>query len=63
MKPIYNHREIVGHAKTAKQAKRVIMRTLTVDKGFDVTVWERNTELTGLPAGFVYAVSYTYLKA
>jgi hypothetical protein len=60
MYAIYNHREIIGYARTIAQAKRVVARTLTIPKGFKVHVWDRNTELTGLPAGFVYSVSYTY---
>ena len=60
MQAIYNHREIIGYAKTVAQAKRIISKAITIPKGFKLQVFERNTELTGLPAGFVYSVSYTY---
>jgi hypothetical protein len=60
MQAIYNHREIIGYARTTKQAERIIKRTMQITKGFKVRVWDRNTELTGLPAGFVFDVSYQY---
>jgi len=60
MQAIYNHREIIGYAKTAKQAKKIIAKTITVTKGFEIAVFERNTEITNLPSGFVYSVGYKY---
>jgi hypothetical protein len=60
MRAIYNHREIIGYAQTIAQAKRIISKAITIPNGFNLQVFERNTELTGLPSGFVYSVSYAY---
>lgn len=60
-KPIYNWREIVGYAQTAEQAKRLLIKTLDIPKGFTLSVWERPDyicEICNLPAGFVYSTSY-----
>lgn len=58
MLPIYDHREIVGYAKTINQAKRILKNKLqTIPKGWVINVWERNTEIVDLPKGFVYSVS------
>jgi hypothetical protein len=60
MKPIYSHREIIGYAKTVAQAKKLIAKKINVTKGFEISVFERNTEISNLPSGFVYSVSYKY---
>ena len=55
--PIYNHREIVGYATTAKQATRIVRGLLqTIPRGWRVTARLRDTELTGLPAGWIYSI-------
>lgn len=57
MLPIFNHRQIVGHAKTATQAKRIIADALqTIPKGWKITVRMRDTSIIKLPAGWVYSV-------
>jgi hypothetical protein len=57
MKPIFDHRTIVGYAKSPKQAKKIIEGLLqTIPKGWKVTVMERNTSIVDLPASWVYSV-------
>ncbi len=61
--PIYNHRELVGHASTAKQAVSIIKKSLNVHSSMAVSAWLRSDdmcELLNLPKGFVYSVSYSY---
>ena len=58
--PIWNNRELVGYAKSAKGAERVIRAKLqTIPKGWKVTVKMRQPimlELCGLECGFVYSI-------
>lgn len=57
MKPIWNHRELIGHASTATGARRVIAGLLqTIPPGWKITVRERDTTVIDLPAGFVFSV-------
>ena len=57
MMPIYNHRTIVGYAKTEKQAIRVVRGLLQfVPSNWKVTVARRNTDLIDLPSGWIYSV-------
>ena len=59
--PIYNWREIVGYATTAKQAKRIVEKAINVMPGFQVTVWMRSDdmcEIAKLPKGWVYSVPH-----
>jgi len=63
--PIWNNRELVGHASSVASAKRLLKKTLTIHPMFELSVWERSPamqEILGLPAGYVYAISYTYAK-
>ena len=58
MKPIYDNRIIVGYAKTAKQAQKIVESLLqNIPKGWTVKIAERNTAIIDLPAGFIYSVS------
>jgi hypothetical protein len=57
MIPIFDHRNIVGHAKTKKQAERVLRDLLQhIPIGWRITVRERDTSIIHLPAGWVYSV-------
>ena len=56
--PIYNHREIVGYAGSKASAEKIIRKTIFVDKRARLHVWERNTDIIDLPAGFVFGVSW-----
>lgn len=57
MQPIYNHRAIVGYARTAKQVERIVKGLLqTIPAGWRITVRERDTSLIDLPAGWVYSI-------
>ena len=57
MQPIYDHRTVIGYAKTSTQAKKIIKSLLqTIPKGWAVTVKERNTDIVDLPSGWVYSV-------
>jgi len=55
--PIWNHRELVGYASTAKQAARIVRDKLqTIPAGWRVTVRPRDIELIPLPAGWIYSI-------
>lgn len=54
--PIWNHRELVGYARSAAHAQRMLRSILQINTGWKVTVRERDTDLIDLPAGFVYSV-------
>ena len=55
--PIYDNRQVIGQASTAKQAQRIVKGLLQViPKGWTVTVLERDTDIIDLPAGWVYSV-------
>jgi len=60
MIPIFDHRTIVGYAKTEKQATRLLSKTLqTIPPGWEIDVRRRDNriaKITGLPDGFVYCV-------
>ena len=60
MKPIYDHRIIIGYAKTPKQAQKIVKELLQhMPKNWKITVKERSgliCDLYGLDAGFVYCV-------
>ena len=61
--PIYNHRELVGYASTAKQAAKTIRKLISVHASMTVNVWLRNDDmcdLLGMPKGFTYSISYSY---
>lgn len=63
--PIWNNRELIGYASSVASAVRLLKKTLTIHPMFELTVWERPAhiqEILGLPAGYVYSVSYTYAK-
>jgi hypothetical protein len=59
-KPIFNHREIVGYASSAKQAERIIRSKLqAIPDCFQVIVKERSElmrEMLNSPEGFIYSV-------
>lgn len=62
MLPIWNNRELVGHARNAKHAARILRQRLTIHPAMTLQVWERPEhirEALALPAGFVYSISYT----
>lgn len=55
--PIYDHRTVVGYAKTPKQAEKLLREMLQhTPKGWRVTVRERDTSIIDLPPGFIYSV-------
>ena len=54
--PIWNHRQLVGHANTAKQARRILARLIDTPAGWKITVRQRDTDLINLPAGWIYSV-------
>lgn len=57
LQPIFDNRTIIGYAKTAKQAERIVKSLLqTVPLGWKVTVRARNTDIVNLPAGWIYSV-------
>jgi hypothetical protein len=57
MKPIYNNREILGYAKNATQAKKILKKTLQhIPKNWVISVRLRDTSLINLPEGFIYSV-------
>lgn len=57
MKPIYDHRRLVGYAKTSKQAERVLRKMLQhIPPGWKISVKERDCSVVDLPPGFVYSV-------
>lgn len=63
--PIWNNRELVGHASSVKSAERILRKLLTIHPMMSLSVWRRSEdmqEMLGLPDGFVYAISYTYAK-
>lgn len=63
--PIWNNRELVGHASSVKSAERILRKILAIHPIMSLSVWRRPEhlqEMLGLPDGFVYAVSYTYAK-
>ena len=57
MFPIFDNRQIIGYAKTAKQAQSMVEKMLQhTPKGWRVTVRMRNTDIIDLPAGWIYSV-------
>lgn len=57
MQPIYDHRQIIGYATTAKQAQKIVRNLLqTIPAGWKVTIKQRDTSIIELPAGWVYSV-------
>ena len=57
MKPIFDHRTVIGYASNPKQAQKIIRKLLqTVPRGWRITVKERDTSLIDLPSGYVYSV-------
>lgn len=56
-------RSVLGHARTVKQAERIIRAALTIHPSMTLRVWERPDylqEINGLAPGWVYAISYRY---
>lgn len=57
MIPIYDNRSIVGYAKTAKQAQRVVRNLLQhIPASWRITVCLRDVSIIDLPSGWVYSV-------
>lgn len=55
--PIFDHRQIVGYASTAKQAEKIVKGLLqTIPKGWRVSVKLRDTAIVNLPVGWIYSV-------
>ena len=54
--PIWNHRQLVGYANTAEQARRILARLIDTPAGWKITVRQRDTDLINLPAGWIYSV-------
>lgn len=55
--PIFNHRTIVGYAKTPQQAQKALKGLLqNIPKDWVVDVRQRDTSIIDLPAGFVYSI-------
>jgi hypothetical protein len=58
--PIWDHRMIVGYARTRKQAEKILKKEMNIHPLFNLKVFKRDTDLIDLPAGWVYAISYPY---
>ena len=56
MKPIFNHRELLGYARTKKQAEKIVRNLVNVNNGWKVTVSDRDTRIIDLPEGYVYSI-------
>ena len=56
--PIFDHRAVIGHASTLKGAARQIKSIAHVDEHAKLHVWQRDTSIIDLPAGFVFAISW-----
>ena len=56
--PIFDHRTVVGYASTLKGAAQKIKSIVHVDKRAKMHVWQRDTSIIDLPAGFVFAISW-----
>jgi hypothetical protein len=57
MTPIFDHRTIVGYAKSEKHAKRIVKGLLQhVPKGWKISVRLRDCSVIDLPHGFIYSV-------
>ena len=57
MLPIWDNRQLIGHAASAQAAQRIVRGLLqTIPPGWKITVRERDTTLIDLPAGFVFSV-------
>lgn len=55
--PIFDNRQIVGYASTAKQTEKIVRGLLqTIPIGWRVSVKMRDTAIIHLPAGWVYSV-------
>jgi len=61
MRPIFNGREIVGHARNKQHAEKVIRRLITIPKNFRLVVTERSDvlrEIYNSESGFIYSIVY-----
>jgi hypothetical protein len=61
MHPIFDGREIVGHARNKRHAEQVIRRLITIPKNFRLVVTERSEllrEIYNSDAGFIYSIVY-----
>lgn len=59
MKPIFSNREILGHARTSLQARRVIVKAIgPIQKDFRLSVAERDVSILDGRPGWVYSVQY-----
>lgn len=58
--PIWDHRMIVGYARSKKQAEKILKKEMNIHPLFNLKVFKRDTEVVDLPAGWVYTISYTY---
>lgn len=57
MMPIFNNRDVIGYAKTAAQAARIVRGLLqTIPAGWKISVRARDTSIVDLPAGWIYSV-------
>ncbi len=57
LQPIFDHRIIVGYAKTSQQAQKVLKGLLqNIPKGWVIDVRQRDISIIDLPAGFVYSI-------
>jgi hypothetical protein len=57
-KPIYDNRTLLGFARSLDHAKKIIRQTVHVNHRARLHVWDRDTDLIDLPAGFVFAISW-----
>ncbi len=57
MKPIFDHRTIIGYAKSSKQAQKIIVGLYqSIPRGWKVSVVERDTSIIDLPSGFIFSI-------
>ena len=52
----------VGEAPTAQAARRKLRKILDTKPGFVLHVWQRQTDITNLPSGWVYSIEWTGKK-
>jgi hypothetical protein len=55
--PVWDHRTLLGSARSAAQAERLVRSRLqSIPRGWVVSAWSRDTSIIDLPAGWVFSV-------
>jgi len=58
--PILDNREVIGHATSLEQARRILSKRIDITAGFRLYVWLRSDsicEILDLPKGYVFSVT------